>query len=158
MLFALTDEQEIEQLAEAISASLRICDEVSPEARAPAADCEPESAPSGSSATSTAAGVSQPPPPLDLGIDPSSGIEAERFSDAGVDVRFYAVFAIGRDTRFSGVHYGEHPLAYQGLLALAGGNFGRLRWQRSFSSALAAATCRDKRPSQFAAGVRVFSW
>ena len=61
------------------------------------------------------------------------------------DRRWYVVWAVQGSDRWAGLHTGLRPQAYQGLFALAGGNFGGLRWRRADGCGEGLAEFRGQR-------------
>jgi hypothetical protein len=62
--------------------------------------------------------------------------------------RFYAVWSIMGDTKWSGIHVGSGAVAYRGLVGICG-SFGGLQWKRSGDTLVAARTLyhsRERRP------------
>ena len=154
-------DEEIDQLAEAIAASLRLEREV---ASGPAASSEADASSSAAVASPVAAAAAAEPAaaaecaaPSGSGSEPEPAPESVEWLPRPVgrayleglaarpktDFRVYAVWSLNRssgDRHWAGVHAGLDRDCYSGLLLLNGGSFGGLSWKRVHTGVAAAVS------------------
>ena len=139
-----SSEDELDQLARAIAASLRLneerrsFEEPTEEGTASAAGDAPEGS-GGDDAGADAAGEEPDSEPSSQPWEPKPVHLSAAWSWDPED-RFYAVWSLSKaagSRKWAGIHFGRGRLAYDGVIALNRGSIGGLQWHRCKSYELA---------------------